>query len=521
MVQIVWYKRDLRTIDHQPLAEAALAGPVLPLYVAEPGYWAQPSASMRQWQAIAPTLTELSDRLSRLGGPLIVRTGSVTDVLSRIHETVGITRLLAHEEIGDDWTFERDRQVRGLFRKLGVPFVEYPQFGVTRGLKDRNQWGRRHAAFISAPPIREPSRFVTVSGARAGQIPSAGELGLTLDGCLHPQSGTRAEALAKLRSFLAGGGANYRRGMSSPLTGESVCSRLSVSLSTGSISIREVMKRLHVERAELARAAPEQRSVPLTAIDSLLSRLHWHCHFIQKLEQEPELEMRSLHPLHERARVKTALDDPMLEAWASGYTGFPFVDACMRSLIATGWLNFRMRAMVMAFASYHLNLDWWASGTRLAALFTDYEPGIHWPQVQMQSGQTGINTPRIYNPVKQGLDQDPNGVFTRRWLPELREVPLAFLQEPWRLSDLAQSAAGCIIGIQYPAPIVAHELAARFARDRITMVRRQPGYRELSQRVFDRHGSRRRRIDEDDPPKDKALAAARAMRVAKQLALDL
>ena len=102
-----------------------------------------------------------------------------------------------------------------------------------------------------------------------------------------------------------------------------------------------------------------------------------------------------------------------LAAWEAGETGLPFVDACMRYLRATGWLNFRMRSMLVAVASYHLWLDWRATGPHLARQFTDYEPGIHWPQVQMQSGTTGMNTVRIYNPVKQGRDQDPAGVFTR------------------------------------------------------------------------------------------------------------
>jgi deoxyribodipyrimidine photo-lyase len=173
------------------------------------------------------------------------------------------------------------------------------------------------------------------------------------------------------------------------------------------------------------------RAVPITAVDSLIARLHWRGHFTQKLETEPELEIRSFHPAHQQARIQTAPDDPVLAAWAAGLTGIPFVDACMRSLIATGWLNFRMRAMLQSFASYHLGLDWRVSGEHLARLFTDYEPGIHWPQVQMQSGQTGINTPRIYNPAKQGLDQDPGGHFTRRWVPELAHVPLPLLQTPW------------------------------------------------------------------------------------------
>jgi deoxyribodipyrimidine photo-lyase len=265
---------------------------------------------------------------------------------------------------------------------------------------------------------------------------------------------------------------------------------------------------------------PIARPVPLTAIDSLVARLYWHCHFIQKLESEPELEWRSQHALHEERRVRTAPDDPVLEAWAIGRTGLPFLDACMRSLIATGWLNFRMRAMVQAIASYHLALDWQASGTRLARLFTDYEPGIHWPQVQMQSGQTGINTPRIYNPVKQGLDQDPEGIFTRRWLPELARVPLAFLHEPWRMDIDQQREFGCVLGQHYPERIIDHEVGAREARARLTEARRAAGYRDEAKRVFVKHGSRKRsRTDKPVNPKEKSSNNSEVS--ADQLVLDL
>jgi deoxyribodipyrimidine photo-lyase len=232
---------------------------------------------------------------------------------------------------------------------------------------------------------------------------------------------------------------------------------------------------------------------------------------MQKLESEPSLERRAFHPVHEAGRTVTAPDDPVLLAWAEGRTGVPFVDACMRSLIATGWLNFRMRAMVQSFASYHLALDWRPSGERLARLFTDYEPGIHWPQVQMQSGQTGINTPRIYNPVKQGLDQDPDGRFTRRWAPELAELPLAVLQTPW-LSDRRPSP-------DYPDPIVKPDEAARRARARLTALRSDANYRAAAQAVFRKHGSRRRRMD-DDGTRRPAASPRRATPAPEQLSFS-
>jgi deoxyribodipyrimidine photo-lyase len=491
MIQLVWFKRDLRTADHAPLAAAAAAGPVLPLYVAEPDYWRLPDVSARQWTAQRGALEELSQRLSALGAPLIVRVGTVVEILGRIHAAVGIARLLAHEETGNLWTFRRDQAVRAFCKRQRIPFQEFSQTGVIRGAGARDRWAAHFERFASAQAAAEPVRLTPVAAAKVAAIPTAQALGLPEEGCTAPQSGTRQTALALLDSFLDGRGANYRRGMSSPLSGAACCSRLSVPLATGAVSVREMLQRLDAAKQSLAQAPPEHRPIPLTALDSLVSRLHWRGHFIQKLESEPELEIRSFHPLHEQARTTTAPDDPMLAAWASGRTGIPFVDACMRSLIATGWLNFRMRAMVQCFASYHLGLDWRVSGEVLARLFTDYEPGIHWPQVQMQSGQTGINTPRIYNPVKQGHDQDPDGSFTRRWVPELAQIPSDMLQTPWL-------AAGADLGV-YPPPIVDPAAAARLAKAKLTTLRHTQGYREAALKIFHKHGSRKRRIDDDNP----------------------
>jgi len=492
LIQVVWFKRDLRTLDHSPLAEAAAAGPVLPLYVVEPDYWRLPDVSTRQWIVQRTALEELGRRLSALGAPLIVRVGSVVDVLERIHSAVGIAKLLAHEETGNLWTFRRDIAVRAFCSQHRIAFQEFSQTGVIRGGPHaRDRWAAHFGRFAAAPLAKEPRRLVAVKAAKVAPLPTADGLGLQDDGCMAPQSGTRQAGLDLLDSFLEGRGADYRRGMSSPLSGATCCSRLSVPLATGAVSVREILQRLYVARRALIDAPPGLRAVPVTAIDSLIARLHWRGHFIQKLESEPELEIRAFHPVHEGARTPTAPDDERLAAWAAGQTGIPFLDACMRSLIATGWLNFRMRAMVQSVASYHLGLDWRASGERLARLFSDYEPGIHWPQVQMQSGQTGINTPRIYNPVKQGLDQDPEGRFTRRWVPELAHMPTASLQTPQL--DIGADLGG------YPPPIVDPATAARAAKTRLTALRSTASYREASRQVFEKHASRKRRIEDDNP----------------------
>jgi deoxyribodipyrimidine photo-lyase len=272
--------------------------------------------------------------------------------------------------------------------------------------------------------------------------------------------------------------------MSSPLTAAETCSRLSPHLALGTVSVREAARAAAARAAEIAAAGlPGLRR----DMESFAARLAWRDHFIQKMEDAPDIEARCLHPAFEGLRPREP-DAARLAAWARGETGFPFVDACMRSLAGTGWLNFRMRAMLMAVAGYHLWLDWRGAGMHLARLFTDYEPGIHWSQCQMQTGVTGINALRIYNPVKQGLDQDPAGRFTRAWVPELAAVPDAFLQAPW-----AWEGAGRILGARYPEPVVDPVAAVRAAKAAIADVRAGAAFAAEAARVARRHGSRKDR----------------------------
>ncbi len=468
-MQVVWFKRDMRVVDHRPLVEAAAIGPVLPVYWVEPGLWAEPDASGRQCAAILDAVAELQADLAQLGQPLIVRVGEAVPLFQRLHRKLLITALFSHEETGNGWTYARDLAVGRWCREHAIPWHEYRPFGVVRRLKSRDGWAKRWDAEMATTPLPAPRALAPVPGIEPGRVPTVEDLGLAPDPCPGRQRGGRRAGLQQLASFLDVRGRDYRRQMSSPLTAAVACSRLSVPLAHGALSMREVVQALAARRAESRDGA---WAGSLTSFDG---RLHWHCHFIQKLEDDPLIEVRALHPAYRS--LDQVADPARLAAWSTGQTGWPFVDACLRSLIATGWINFRMRAMLQAIASYHLWLPWRLTGLQLARWFTDYEPGIHWPQVQMQSGLTGINTIRIYNPVKQGLDQDPTGAFIRRWVPELAGWSAERLHEPWRFGG--------------PAPIVDHLDAARLARDRIWAIRQGGDFSDVADAIQAKHGSRR------------------------------
>ena len=226
-------------------------------------------------------------------------------------------------------------------------------------------------------------------------------------------------------------------------------------------------------------------------LTALSSRLSWRCHFIQKIETQPSIETQCMHPLYESLREKEFKND-LYDAWKNGQTGYPFIDACMRNLNYNGWITFRMRAMLVSFASYNLWLDWRKTGYHLAQTFTDYEPGIHYSQLQMQSGVTGINTVRIYNPIKQSYDHDPHGIFIKKWVPELKNISETWIHEPWKMDISTQKTTKCIIGRNYPVPIVDHTVSIKNARSRIAEIVKKDGYKDKSKVVLNKMGSRKR-----------------------------
>ena len=309
-LQIVWFKRDLRIVDHQPLEAAAERGLVLPLYVVEPELWQQPDASERQWMFCRESLLELRQALADRGQPLVVRAGDVVQVLERARRQFGIDGLWSHEETGNGWTYQRDKRVGAWARRYGIAWTEIPQFGVTRRMRSRNGWAKRWEVQMTEPITPEPAALQSLEGIDPGVIPERPCSDLLSDACPQRQIGGRSIGLEELNDFLQHRAPRYQRSMSSPNTAFTGCSRLSAYLTWGCLSMREV---LQTSRTHSGRG-----------VSSFESRLHWHCHFIQKLEDQPAIEFSDFHPFMRGIR---AADAERLRAWSEGRTGVPFVDA--------------------------------------------------------------------------------------------------------------------------------------------------------------------------------------------------
>ena len=485
-IHLLWYKRDLRVRDHAALAQAAAQGTVLPLYVIEPELWRQPDYSARHWQWLRASLLSLADELHLLDATLCVQQGGICAVLERIHRELPIAAVHSHVEVGNAWTYARDRRVAAWLREKGIPWWEYPQDGIARPHPDRDHWQRQRDRYMAAPIISLPAHLTAVAtlpsaSVPLAQLPESEDLALT-DALLQdhlPTSGPEA-ADQLVDGFLSEKYRHYLGGMSSPVSAAQSCSRLSPYLALGVCSARQVVQQI----------SAAQRQEPHRGLRALQSRLAWRGHFMQKLEDEPRMERENLQRALSGLR-ESEFNESHFQAWQRGETGFPLVDACMRYLQAGGWLNFRMRAMLVSFSAYALWLHWQRPALHLARLFVDYEPGIHYPQVQMQSGTTGINALRIYNVTKQAQELDPQGIFLRRWLPELAPLSPPWIHQPWLLPQQTAKRLGVCLDRDYPAPIVSLTAATRQARARILTARRELDARTEAEQILRRHGSRK------------------------------
>ena len=299
-VDVVWFKRDLRVQDHAPLRAASKTGNgVLPLYVVENEYWAQPFASERHWSFLEASLAELRKDCADLGMPLIVRNGDVCAVLTDLHKQFDLQSIYAHEETGNGWTYERDKRVLRWCQDNQIPFNEFPSNGVVRRLANRDKWSlernRRMAQDIN--PI--PTALIPVRGINPGGIPEVKNIFKHPREVRAEQKGGRKAGQEVVTSFVESRVSQYLKCLSAPGLSEQYASRLSPHLTWGTLSVREVIKTLshYKDQADSHALYGSRRS-----LSAFQSRLSWRCHFIQKLEDQPSIETKCMHHYFEGLR---------------------------------------------------------------------------------------------------------------------------------------------------------------------------------------------------------------------------
>lgn len=483
-LNLIWFKRDLRWQDHEPLKLAIEAGtPLLGLFIFEDFYQQDPSWSLRHWQAQYHSLVDMQASNKTAFQEILVLEGNSVAIFEKLVRNYGIKSVYSYQESGESLSYQQDKKLVKLFQSQSISWLEYEQNGVQRGRRNRINWDENWRKFMNQELDRPAlDHWPKVSPDLKAAIKDSFGISVHLQKRLKEWPNNFqpiGESLAhkRLNYYLdMHAYKNYGAHIGLAKASRSTCSRLSPFIAWGNLSLRQIYQK---SMAGLENS-PYRRD-----LRAFISRLHWHSHFIQKFEMEVSMEFKNLNPaFNSLERVE---QPELIEAWKNGQTGYPLIDAGIHAVKETGYLNFRMRAVLVSFLCHQLWQDWQAGAAYLAQQFLDYIPGIHYPQFQMQNGSTGINTIRIYNPVKQSLEKDPDAHFIDDWVPALRELPLAFKHQPWLMTKMEQSFYNFELGRDYPKRVIDINQSGAKARDILWAFCKTEAVRRENQRILIRH----------------------------------
>lgn len=481
-INIIWCKKNLRITDNEILSQIDENIPTLWVFFFEPEIMNLPDYSDFHLKFTLESLFDLQVSFYKLGIPLLLLPYNTIEGFKAIQKEFNILSIFSHEETWNWETFQRDKSVIKYCKKNNISFTEYSTNGVVRRLKSRNNWSniwwkRMWANIFQAKSIHSkielPEELQKLSKKTKQKYLEQVKDITSL------QKWWETIWKKILSDFLQWPSKEYMYKISKPLESESGCSRLSPYISYWCLSLKYIVHESCKKLEELTEIWTPQAKNHKKSINAFLTRIHWQSHFIQKLEDEPEMEFRNLN--RDFDTIRQTADNELIDKVFNSQSWIPYIDATMKQLHTLGRTNFRSRAIIVSFLCNTCMQPWQAIWSRLAQLFTDYEPGIHYPQLQMQAWTTWINTIRIYNPIYNWEQKDPLGKFIFQYLPELKTVPAKYIHSPWNWEWFDT--------LNYPQPIVDVKEHNKIAKD-LLWTTKWNILKSDKQKILEKHASR-------------------------------
>ena len=461
-LSVWWIRRDLRLHDNPALHSALQsAQDVLPLFILDPALLESQYVGDKRLAFLFSNLHQLDSDLREIGGRLHVRSGSPTEVLPAILKETDGGRVFAERD-HSPYAIRRDRAVgeNVPLELTGSPAIRSP--GTV--LKQDGDPYRMFTAFRdrwrSQPLPTQPELLPKPERIDVPELDSSEPLPEAPQASSSDQfpPGEQA-ARTRLRAFASTDGDLQRYAQTRDRLDLESTSMLSPYLRFGLISARTAFVQAH-------RTLNSGAEIDTESVQRWLDELIWRDFYLQILEHFPDARTRSFRPAYRSLAWRNNPDE--FEAWQTGQTGYPIVDAAMRQLKSTGWMHNRARMIVASFLTKHLLIDWRWGERHFMQHLLDGDPASNnggW-QWAAATGTDAAPYFRIFNPITQSEKHDPEGKFIRRWVHELTHVPDDFIHAPWRMSDEAQRKSNCVIGTDYPAPIVDHSHGRERALER-------------------------------------------------------